>query len=380
MRLTTSPAALIAAALLAAPAAPAQDGAEIDNFVHPPGTATAPLGELGHVEVMGDGPLDLVLIPGAAFDWTVWRTFMERNRGRYTMHAITPAGYGGTNPPPMPEANDRFEHREWTEALLGAVAQYVREQELDRPIVVGHHLMGDYCAMRLALDHPDLFRGVVVIAGSPMRFLPSPDSPGRPATLEERVEVVHTNSSQAPFYRRVSFERWKRGTYKAQMFCADEERGRALFEQQLAVPLPTQIRYFLEYLTDDVSVRLSGLEVPMLAVHPAPRSPFFTKNNEFDFDAFIESNIDAYLAAQADPPSREEAAERMRESILKQFGSVDALAQTVRSRNPWSSIAGTNPMLSVIEIAGSGIFVMEDAPQRLDDILAGFSAGLARAE
>lgn len=379
MRVPRTSVALIAIALLAAPIARGQDGAEINNFVHAPGTATAPLGELGHVEVIGDGPVDLVLIPGAAFDWTVWRSFMARNADRYTMHAITPAGYGGTNPPPMPVANDRFENREWTEALLGAVVKYVRDNDLDRPIVVGHHLMGDYYAMRLALDHPDLFRGVAVIAGSPARFLPSPTSQGRPATPEERVEIVHTNPSQAPLFRSVSLDQWKSGTYTADLFCADAERGQELYDLQVSVPLPTQIRYFLEYMTDDVSLRLSSLEVPMIVAHPYARSPFFTKNNEFDYDAFIDMNLDPFLASQPDSPSREEAAERLSNMILKQFGSVEALAKAMRTSNPWMGLLNSSPMIRLELIEGSGIFMMEDQPQRLDDLLAGFAAGLAGA-
>ena len=59
---------------------------------------------LAHVETRGEGDTHLLLVPGLLCDWTVWESFMERNAERYTMHAVTLPGFGGTEPPPEPEA------------------------------------------------------------------------------------------------------------------------------------------------------------------------------------------------------------------------------------------------------------------------------------
>src|SRR5262249_55053405 len=159
--------------------------------------------------------------------------------------------------PPMPPADD-FSRRVWSEALCDAIVRMIDAEGLDRPVLVGHHLMGDYYALRIALDHPEKVRGVIVIAGRVCMPFPSPSNgPGKPAryaTLEERKRGVQTFS--APFYRTVTPETWRAGSFQAAKFCRDAERGAALFAAQIAVPIPTQVRYFLEYQTTDLSDEL----------------------------------------------------------------------------------------------------------------------------
>src|SRR5262245_46589027 len=76
--------------------------AAIDRLHHPPGTVTARAG-IAHVERRGKGSVPMVLIAGAPFGARAWEGFMKRNEARYTMLAVTPAGYEGTPPPAMPE-------------------------------------------------------------------------------------------------------------------------------------------------------------------------------------------------------------------------------------------------------------------------------------
>lgn len=377
MRLSPITVSLLVLALFAPQPAPAQDAPEIDNFVHSAGVTTAPLGTLGRVETMGNGEIDLVLIPGAAFDWTIWRSFMDRNADRYTMHAITPAGYGGTNPPPMPERNDRFEYREWTEALIGAVTEYVREHDLDRPIVVGHHLMGDYYAMRLALDHPDLFRGVAVVAGTPLWAQPPLAAEARRADEDVRVTTVHEHPQQGPFFRRVSLETWRGGAVQASSLSTDEVRSGELFEQQIAVPLPTQIRYFLEYLTDDVTKRFDELRIPLLSVIQARSAPFL-RDGKFDFELLLDSGVPQARSRFEDGLSDAEVKERYRQQIFDAYGDLETIEQVVMSRlNPWAAFA-EHALITVESVGDTRIFIMDDQPERLDGLLAGFAAGLAR--
>lgn len=353
-----------------------QQTAPVNNLVHAPGVTTTSLGELGHAEKRGVGPTDVILIPGASFDFTVWAGFMSRNVDRYTMYAITPAGYGGTNPPPMPDPSDRFGERPWTEAMLEAIVELIRREQLDHPIVVGHHLMGDYYAMRIALDHPDMVGGVVVIAGEPVRRLPSPDGSPRLATTEERAQVVRENPSLAPFYKSVSDEMWFANTYKAENFCFDEQRGEELYQLQIASPRPTQIRYYLEYLTDDASARLNTLKVPMLVIDWVRPIPYLTEDG-FDLDAFIEDNMDARMS-QFEGLTREDAKQAMRDQILKQFGTAEAVGEAVlASGRPWGAVAQENDGIRLEEVEDSRMFVMEDQPARVDELIAEFAADCA---
>src|SRR5262249_26347840 len=124
-----------------------------DNFKHALGTATAPLGELGRVDKVGRGPVPMILLPGAAFAGSVWKELMDRNHDAYTMYAITPPGYEGTKPPVWTDTKD-FSDRTWTKALCDAVVKLSDAEKLDRPVIVGHHMLGDHYALQIALDHP----------------------------------------------------------------------------------------------------------------------------------------------------------------------------------------------------------------------------------
>src|SRR5262245_56654428 len=193
----------------------------IDNFKHPPNTLTAPLGELGRVDKMGKGPVPMILIPGAAFGGSVWKDFMDRNRDSYTMYAITPPGYEGTKPPVWTESSD-FSDRTWTKALYDAVVKLIKDEGLDRPVIVGHHMLGDHYALRIALDHPEKVRGVVIISGRPSMAMPQrgaskPGEPVKTATPEQRIQVVKTFS--IPFYKTVTEPMWKAGSFQARKFC-----------------------------------------------------------------------------------------------------------------------------------------------------------------
>ena len=341
-----------------------------DNFSHPPGTKTMKLGTLGHTEKIGRGPVDLILIPGASFDWTVWKSFADRNVERYTMYAVTPPGYGGTPPPPMPDPADRFEERTWTEAMLGAVVDLIDRNEMSKPIVVGHHLMGDYYVMRLALEHPQLISGAVIIAGDPVRPLTSNGTQS-----VDRVKLVHEDPTQAPFYKTVDFETWKANTYPPGDLCTDSERGQELFEQEIGTPISTQIRYYLEYLTDDAAARLGNLKVPLLVVNPARPGASFD-GTEAGFDALLEANLERNMG-HLEGLSRDDAKQALRENILQQFGSIEAFGVFLRERSrPWDSIAQANSRVRLEEIEDTRIFIMEDQPARLDEIISEFATTL----
>ena len=126
---------------------------DVNNFVHPDGTKTGPLGRLGYVQKRGHGPVPMVLVPCAAFGWSVFDEFMNRNADRYTMYAVTPPGYDGTPPPPLPTNTD-FTKRDWSDALCASIVKLIAKEQLDRPVLLGHHMMGDYYALRVALEHP----------------------------------------------------------------------------------------------------------------------------------------------------------------------------------------------------------------------------------
>lgn len=337
---------------------------KLDNFVHPPNTVTAPLGKLGHVEKHGAGKVPMILIPGAAFGWTVWKGFIDRNADAYTMYAITPAGYDGTPPPPMP-TGDNYAEQVWTDALIGAVAELIDNERLDRPIVVGHHMLGDYYALRLAINHPEKIGGVAVIAGTPSFPMPAfgANKAGTPVKLAEAANrLVGVKQFWAPFYHHVTPAMWKAGSFPARRLCKDPRRAGELYAQQVAVPVPTQVRYFLEYLSTDQTISLSKIKAPVLAVVPK-----IQWTQDAAFDAFKDGGL--MMAGGDDAKARA----NWKAFNEQSWGDLDAAIRwTFDQEFQWEQVRASIGRFSLKTIGDSRIFVMEDQPAELDRLLRDF--------
>src|SRR5262249_18802598 len=183
-----------------------------------------------------------------------------------------PPGYEGTSSPPWTATSD-FSDQMWTKALCHAIVKLIDDEKLDRPIIVGHHMLGDYYALRIGIDHPDKIRGVIIVAGKPSTAYPAvgKNKPGQPittASLEERLQMM--KKFAMPFYKNVTAKMWKAGSFQPRTFCRNSIRAQQLFDQQVAVPIPTQVRYLLEYLTADLELELPKLSVPLLTVISKP--------------------------------------------------------------------------------------------------------------
>lgn len=113
------------------------------------------------VQVSGSGR-PMILIPGLASSGDTWDTTVARYRTRFTCHVLTVAGFAGVPPidgPLLP-------------AVRRDLAEYIRAQKLERPIIVGHSL-GGTIALTLAIEYPDLVGPLVIVDILP--FLAGPN-------------------------------------------------------------------------------------------------------------------------------------------------------------------------------------------------------------
>lgn len=111
------------------------------------------------VKVTGRGP-GIILIPGLLSAGEVWDTTVERYKDRYTLHVLTLAGFGGPSPVGAP----------FLSRVRDEVIQYVREQKIQKPVIIGHSL-GGFLAFWIGATAPDLVGGIVAVDGVP--FLPA---------------------------------------------------------------------------------------------------------------------------------------------------------------------------------------------------------------
>jgi len=321
---------LAAGAALAQPAPPAEppQDPKLDNLVHEAGYKTAELGSLGAVVERGTGPVDMVLVSGFGVGASAFEGFQQRNAERYHMLAVTLPGFEGTAAPPMPKAGTSYGDQTWTRAATEAVFRLIQERKLKRPVLVGHFLNGTQVAARLARDHPELVRALVLLAGSP-RFEPVEATPYWPKglTLDKKVAMVDTGLAPR-WFKTVTRKTWVGGNFVGSDYSIDEARGKRFADRANEPPLPVLIRYLCEFHASDVALDLAASKLPLLLIEPS-----FT------------------AALRADPK---------RTYLAGYF------------KEPWQGLFKDRPKSETIFLEDAGILLMDDKPAEVDGAIAAF--------
>ena len=107
------------------------------------------------VEVIGQGK-PVLMIPGLMSNAEVWRPTAQALTGQYQLHLVSIAGFAGT--PPLQGA--------LLPRVKADLLQYIEQQHLERPAVVGHSL-GAFLAFDLASSAPDTIGTVIAVDGLP---------------------------------------------------------------------------------------------------------------------------------------------------------------------------------------------------------------------
>lgn len=300
----------------------------LNNLVHAEGYQAAEPGALGRVTRVGNGPRHLVLIAGAGFGGEIFASFMEANRERYTMIAITLPGFGGTAAPPMPPGKTSYGDQTWTRAAQHAVARRIEEEKLERPVVLGHWLNATQIALGLALERPDLVRAAIVVSGVP-RFVPTGGSPvPEPKTPQQRAIMV--DQYLAPnWFKTVTRATWDDNNFLPRDYAVHPLRALQLWQEAARPTLPVWIRYLCEAWAGDSNRDLARLEVPVLILEP-----------KFDALYFEGPQMGDYM-----------------EAFL---------------HRGWDGAAQQSDLITLQTIADSRVFVMDDQPAKLNESIARF--------
>jgi N-formylmaleamate deformylase len=120
-----------------------------------------------HVDITGKGK-PMILIPGFASSGKTWDSTVARYKDRYECHVLTLGGFAGE---PRIEAP-------FLETVRKDLAEYIRKNKMDKPVIVGHSL-GGFMALWLAAKEPDLVGPLVIVDSLP--FLAAIMQPGATA-------------------------------------------------------------------------------------------------------------------------------------------------------------------------------------------------------
>ena len=129
------------------------------------------------VRVTGHGP-PMILIPGLSSPGEVWTGVVAHYQDRFECHVLTLAGFAGSSAidrPLLPAVHD-------------ALARYIREKHLNRPVIVGHSL-GGFTALWLASTNPDLVGPLVIVDSVP--WLAGLSAPSITSVEAEQIGRAH---------------------------------------------------------------------------------------------------------------------------------------------------------------------------------------------
>lgn len=262
----------------------------------------------------------MILIPGLGFSGGVFDEFMTRYADKFTMWAVTLAGFGGTAAPAMPPPGTSYGAASWTNEAIGGILKLMDREKIGKATLVAHWALGSQIAIRLAAEHPDRFDALILIAGVPRVLYTSPSSDMSKWSAEQRIKFADGMGEK--WFKTVTRQTWDDNNYMSYDYAINPRRGLFLWREAATPPLQVWIRYLLEFYASDSPALLRGLGVPTLVVKPG-----------FDDPAF-------YV---------DEGRDYMRDLCLKAWDGIP-LSDSIETAT----------------IAGSRLFVMYDRPDELD--------------
>ena len=215
-----------------------------------------------HVRIDGEGPRDIILIPGLGSSPEVWDATVAALGSGYRVHRLHIQGFAGagvkdngTGPVAAPVAED--------------LARYIREQGLDRPAVIGHS-MGGSIGLMLAARHPELVGRLMVVDMVP--FVGAMFGPGMNAeTIVPVADAVHARQTTGPL------EAYQQQAAAVVVTMIQTENQRAGPLQDTATSdRAVSANAYRELLVTDLRPEMAAITVPTEVVYVAFAVPGMT--------------------------------------------------------------------------------------------------------
>ncbi|MEL6558411.1 MAG: alpha/beta hydrolase [Bacteroidota bacterium] len=202
------------------------------------------------VQVTGEGQ-PLILIPGLTCDLSVWDATIEKYQTNYECHAFTLPGFAGN---PAIDFNE-----EYLNTVKGLILEYIDENKLENPVIVGHSL-GGFMAMLIAKDQPKLFSQIVIVDSLP--FLTAIQMPtataesAKPFAENMKKMMLTQNSEMAGANQKAML----------QSMITDPSNIETAAKWGADSDANTVAQAMYELYTTDLRSELDQIEVPMLVL------------------------------------------------------------------------------------------------------------------
>ena len=202
------------------------------------------------VTAVGEGRA-IIMIPGLASSGTTWDVTVKHLRGQHRCLELTLAGFAGVRPiqgPLLTEARDE-------------IAQYIRDNHLERPVIMGHSLGGSI-ALDLASHYPDLVGPVIIVDSLP--FLA-----GAWFQADTLVKAQPMIDQMRKGMEGMTHEQWvamTRSGASTNSMATSTTDQKTLIDWGLASDQKTVTDAMIELVSADLRPELSKIETPVLVL------------------------------------------------------------------------------------------------------------------
>ena len=212
----------------------------------------------------GKGPA-IIFIPGLMSDSSVWDDFAEQFEQAHQVHQISIAGFAGSAP-----------IENWSiDRVVGEVARYIADNDLQAPIIVGHSL-GGFVALKLAVDYPQAVGKVVSVDGLPfLAPIFTRDPQTKAEDMRQRAEQIKK------YYAALSPEQVRESTRNGVYIQARNEDAQEKILAMAERSDPRTVGIAIsELMTTDLREDLTTTQTPILVLGA---SGAFSSEQEHEF-------------------------------------------------------------------------------------------------
>jgi N-formylmaleamate deformylase len=198
----------------------------------------------------GQGPA-MILIPGLYCSGNVWEETVRHYKDRYTCYSLTLPGFAGQ---PSIHADSLLV------TIAGEIVRFIRENKLQRPLLVGHSL-GGWLVLEVAIQQPQLVGGIVCVSSGP--FLP-----GLAMGNQVSLDSTRAIGKMIKGYMAVQTPEQIRQSQKSflGMMIRDSARIREVTEMAVKSDPATQGEVMYELYSTDLRPEMHKVRCPVLVL------------------------------------------------------------------------------------------------------------------
>lgn len=202
------------------------------------------------VKAAGEGRA-IIMIPGLASSGATFDSTVEHLSGRYRCIELTLAGFAGVPAIPGPlltEARDQ-------------IAEYIRANHLQRPVILGHSLGGSI-ALDLAAHYPDLVGPVIIVDSLPFFA-------GAWFQADSLAKAQPTIEQMRKGMERMTHEQWEgmsRSGATTNSMATSAKDQKTLIDWALESDQKTVTEAMIALVSTDLRPELNKIESPVLVI------------------------------------------------------------------------------------------------------------------